>query len=73
MNTFDKILTNFGLDNDGLGPFWSPLERVAHKFHLWDVWVTVKGVYESKVLPNLLRMMFVTVSWITEQWNLHGP
>ncbi len=52
MNTFDKILTNYGQDNDGLGAFWSPLERVAHKFHMWDVWVTIQTVFESKVLPN---------------------
>ncbi len=52
MNTFDKILTNYGQDNDGLGQFWSPLERVAHKLHMWDVWVTVQTVFKSKVLPN---------------------
>ena len=34
MNTFDKILTNYGKDNDGLGSFWSPLERVASTFQI---------------------------------------
>ena len=52
MNTIDKILSNIGKDNDGLGPNWSPLERVVHKFHMWDVWYQVHEIFESKVLQN---------------------
>lgn len=50
MKTVDKILSNVGKDNDGLGSFWSPLERVVHKFHMWDVWMRVKDTYESSTL-----------------------
>ena len=52
MNTIDKILSNIGKDNDGLGPNWSPLERVVHKFHMWDVWYQVHEIFENKVLQN---------------------
>ncbi len=34
MNRIDEILSNVGLSNDGLGPYWSPLERVVHYFHM---------------------------------------
>lgn len=50
MQTIDKILNNVGKDNDGLGPNWSPLERVVHNFHMWDVWMRVKDTYESKTI-----------------------
>lgn len=86
MNTFDKILSNFGLDNDGLGPYWSPLERVAHKLHMWDVWVTVKDVYVTKVLPNppkddvcdcLLDTesngIFQAVKWVSDHYDSGTP
>ena len=50
MNVVDKILQNVGKDNDGLGPNWSPLERVVHKFHMYDVWQEVHKVFESAVV-----------------------
>lgn len=52
MNTIDKILNNVGKDNDGLGPYWSPLERVVHKFHMWDVWMRLKKTYEESTVSN---------------------
>ena len=52
MNVIDKILNNVGKGNDGLGPYWSPLERVVHKFHMHDVWVRVQEVFESEILEN---------------------
>ncbi|XP_033744443.1 uncharacterized protein LOC117330339 [Pecten maximus] len=38
MNIIDGILSTIGHSNDGLGPNWSPIERVAHVFHMWDLW-----------------------------------
>jgi len=38
MNIIDKILSELGHAKDGLGPNWSGIERVAHKFHMWDLW-----------------------------------
>ena len=52
MNTIDKILSNIGKDNDGLGPMWSPVERIAHKFHMLDVWNRVYEVYKETVVPT---------------------
>ena len=46
MNTVDMILTQIGQPTDGLGPNWSPLERVVHKFHMKDLWATVKAEYD---------------------------
>lgn len=45
MNTIDMILSQIGQPTDGLGPNWSPLERVVHKFHMKDLWSKLKGVY----------------------------
>ena len=52
MNIIDKILHNVGKDNDGLGQYWSPLERVVHKFHMNDVWVQVHKVFKLEVEQN---------------------
>ncbi|CAG2223986.1 unnamed protein product [Mytilus edulis] len=41
MNVLDNILSNLGSHNDGLGPNWSGLERVAHSFHMWDLWMKI--------------------------------
>lgn len=30
MNMIDTILSHLGIQDDGLGPAWSPIERVAH-------------------------------------------
>ena len=42
MNIIDHILSNVGKSNDGLGEFWSPIERVVHNFHMWDLWVKIQ-------------------------------
>ena len=46
MNTVDMIPTQIGQPTDGLGPNWSPLERVVHKFHMKDLWAKVKAEYD---------------------------
>ena len=86
MNTFDKILTNYGKDNDGLGSFWSPLERVAHKFHMWDVWTRVHQIYSEKVLKNppsqqvcecltdtQTNGIYQAVKWVSDHYDSGTP
>ncbi len=86
MNTIDKILSNVGMDNDGLGPNWSPLERVAHKFHMLDVWNRVHSVYQSKVVASpptdeicdcLMDTkgngIFQAVKWVSDHYDSGTP
>ncbi|KAH3880529.1 uncharacterized protein LOC127878242 [Dreissena polymorpha] len=42
MNIIDNILSTLGNSMDGLGSHWSPVERVAHVFHMWDLWYRIK-------------------------------
>lgn len=49
MNTVDMILSQIGEPTDGLGPNWSPLERLVHKFHMKDIWKKIRAHYESVV------------------------
>lgn len=49
MNLIDKILSEIGNPKDGLGPMWSPVERIAHNFHMWDLWNRIKQIYDEKV------------------------
>jgi len=42
MNIIDNVLSKVGTTDDGLGPHWTPVERLAHVFHMWDVWMTIK-------------------------------
>jgi len=46
MNTIDTILSTIGQPTDGLGPNWSPLERVVHKFHMKDLWAMLRENYD---------------------------
>lgn len=86
MKTVDKILMNVGKDNDGLGSYWSPLERVVHKFHMWDVWMKVKDTYDSKTLENpptdqvcdcLLDVhsngIYDAVTWVSDHYDQGTP
>lgn len=45
MNILDSILSSLGSNDDGLGPNWSAIERVAHTFHMWDLWMKVSAKY----------------------------
>lgn len=42
MNILDKILSTVGNSKDGLGAHWSSVERIAHVFHMWDLWEKVR-------------------------------
>ena len=52
MNIIDHILSHIGMADDGLGPYWSPIERVAHNFHMWDLWYRILQEYETEVRNN---------------------
>ena len=52
MNVVDKILSEIGNAHDGLGPNWSPVERIAHTFHMWDLWHRILDVYQSRVMSD---------------------
>ncbi len=86
MKTVDKILNNVGKDNDGLGAYWSPLERVVHKFHMWDVWTKVKQTYDAKTLkhPPTQQMcdclldvhsngIYDAVAWVSAHYDSGTP
>ena len=86
MNVIDKILQNVGKDNDGLGQYWSPLERVVHKFHMYDVWMQVHEVFESEVLrdPPTNEMctclvdtkdngIYAAVEWVSDHYDSGTP
>lgn len=34
------------------GPHWSPVERVAHVFHMWDLWYKIKESAWNQVASN---------------------
>ena len=52
MNIVDKILSTLGNSKDGLGPNWSPVERVAHIFHMWDLWYQIKTTQWANIQTN---------------------
>eukprot|EP00656_Telonema_subtile_P008727 TRINITY_DN1407_c0_g1_i3.p1 TRINITY_DN1407_c0_g1~~TRINITY_DN1407_c0_g1_i3.p1 ORF type:complete len:226 (+),score=55.42 TRINITY_DN1407_c0_g1_i3:209-886(+) len=45
MNLFDLTLAHATDHSDGLGDNWNPLERVAHIFHMRDLWARVRKEY----------------------------
>jgi hypothetical protein len=47
MALVDTILTRVGKSDDGLGPNWTPLERVVHNFHMRDLWAKIKPVFDE--------------------------
>ena len=52
MNLIDRILSEIGNSKDGLGPMWSPVERIAHTFHMWDLWNRIHQVYTTRVTDD---------------------
>merc|ERR1712166_469990 len=47
MNLFDLTLTHATDHSDGLGNNWNALERVAHAFHMRDLWGKVRLQYTT--------------------------
>lgn len=47
MALVDTVLSRVGKSDDGLGPNWTPLERVVHNFHMRDLWAKIKPVFDK--------------------------
>ena len=47
MALVDSVLTRVGKSDDGLGPNWTPLERVVHNFHMRDLWAKIKPIFDK--------------------------
>ena len=87
MNAIDTILHTLGTQSDGLGPNWSPTERIVHHFHMQDLWQRVHDVYEEKVLPSnqdytaacacLMDVrdngVYDNVQWVAEHYKVGTP
>ncbi|XP_067685420.1 uncharacterized protein [Haliotis asinina] len=84
MNTIDKILSNLGEETDGLGSNWSPIERVVHNFHMWDLWARILDVYTTMKTPpsiSLCRCLLDTrgngiykaVHWVADHYKTGTP
>ena len=52
MQVIDTILSKVGNDDDGLGPNWSPTERIVHKFHMYDLWKTIQNYWQLNIANN---------------------
>lgn len=86
MNILDKILSTLGNSKDGLGEHWSPVERVAHVFHMWDLWYKIKDIawndVQQKPPTNDVCTCLVAVdingikdavSWVADHYKTGTP
>lgn len=86
MNIIDNILSKVGTTDDGLGPHWTPVERVAHVFHMWDLWMTIKTKSYPSVEANppaedvctclkdsKNNGIYNAVSWVAEHYLTGTP
>jgi hypothetical protein len=85
MNLVDRILSEIGNAKDGLGPMWSPVERIAHTFHMWDLWNRIRQVYTQVLssppsdavctcLTNVKdNGIYQAVGWVSEHYQSTAP
>ena len=86
MNIIDRILSHIGNAKDGLGPNWSPIERVVHTFHMWDLWNQVHRVFTKDVRSNppsndlcacLMNTrengIYKAVKWVSDHYDSGTP
>ncbi|XP_071956642.1 uncharacterized protein [Antedon mediterranea] len=86
MNVIDMILSHVGKSDDGLGEFWSPVERVVHTFHMWDLWNKVLEEFNANVKmnppkDNVCKCLMNTekngirdsVQWVAEHYKSGTP
>ena len=52
MNAIDRILSNIRSSHYGLGPTWSLLEHIVHKFHMMDLLNRIHQTYHQETLQN---------------------
>ncbi|KAL0479311.1 hypothetical protein AKO1_007026 [Acrasis kona] len=86
MNMIDRVLTNVGTHDDGLGHHWSPAERIVHVFHMWDLWLHIQPYYQriassSPVSDALCECLLDTktngiynnVGWVANHYESGTP
>ena len=86
MNIIDRILTHIGNAKDGLGDNWSPIERVVHTFHMWDLWNQVHRIYTEETTANppsdqlcdcLMNTrpngIYQAVKWVSDHYDSGTP
>jgi len=85
MQTIDRILTIVGTEDDGLGPNWSPVERIVHTLHMWDLWAKINEVYKKTVYPGAQLckclaiesepkgQIYKAVQWVAEHYKTGTP
>lgn len=85
MNTIDNILSHVGNEEDGLGRNWSPIERVVHTMHMWDLWQKILPVYHqveknppaddlcSCLLDTSANGVLTAVEWIAHHYESGTP
>ena len=86
MNIIDRILSHIGNAKDGLGANWSPIERVVHTFHMWDLWNQVQHVYTDEITTNppsddlcsclmdtRSNGIYQAVKWMSDHYDLGTP
>eukprot|EP01001_Neometanema_parovale_P010548 NODE_6788_length_817_cov_185.047550_g6552_i0.p1 GENE.NODE_6788_length_817_cov_185.047550_g6552_i0~~NODE_6788_length_817_cov_185.047550_g6552_i0.p1 ORF type:complete len:232 (-),score=76.83 NODE_6788_length_817_cov_185.047550_g6552_i0:120-767(-) len=85
MNTIDHILSNVGKHNDGLGKHWSPVERIAHVFHMRDLWAKIHTKYVevlnnppseatcSCLMNTTENGIYKAVAWVADHYESGTP
>ena len=86
MNVIDRILSHIGNAKDGLGANWSPIERVVHTFHMWDLWNQVQRVYTTEtttsppsddlcscLMDTRSNGIYVAVKWVSDHYDSGTP
>jgi len=85
MQVIDRVLTILGTKDDGLGPNWSPLERVVHTLHMWDLWNKIQHKYATTAYPGAAickclqteakpeGAIYNAVQWVAEHYKSGTP
>jgi len=84
MRLVDMMLAQIGTPNDGLGPNWSPLERVVHRFHMEDLWSKIGDIFEKTAKPSIsvcqclyddvkTNGIYDAVMWVAQHYESGTP
>eukprot|EP00494_Astrolonche_serrata_P023352 UN23610 len=84
MQLVDNILAMIDNPNDGLGPNWNAAERIAHKFHMEDLWLKLSKIYKftPKPSPEVCECLYDdfetngiydSVMWVAEHYDVGTP
>jgi len=84
MHLVDMILSQIDTPNDGLGPNWSPLERIVHRFHMEDLWSKIETTFKKTAKPSKAvcqclyddvktNGVYDAVMWVAEHYESGTP